>query len=178
MTIKHVAVSAALAIFAGKMISGSGPAQADQIILSVARRRLGVLFAVCVALALGTTTASAGAVAQGFDCPKVQGKLICQRCDSYSYIPALCIEWTGSYPTGYVRAGPGSWLWYSLKLQVCESPGRVNGNCFVDDGVVYGQPYTPWKKVGKYGWYRSCFQVIRGGKWNCQNPGDYEYLGD
>lgn len=31
MTIKHVAVSAAMAIFAGTMICGAGPAQADEI---------------------------------------------------------------------------------------------------------------------------------------------------
>jgi hypothetical protein len=102
-----------------------------------------------------------------------------QACDSVFFTPALCISYTGSWPTGSVRAGPGSIQWYGLKLQT--SASCTANSCFSDvsGSYVYGnKQYGPYVKVGKYNWYRACEQTVRGGKWNCAGGKGIKYLGD
>jgi hypothetical protein len=103
-----------------------------------------------------------------------------QACDYWSS-PALCIEWTHSWPGGQVRAGPGSGAWWGLKLQTCQDAyvtGCYNGPWYDVTSVGAGVKYTAWAYVGKYNWYRACMRSSQGGNWQCAGTHGWAYLGD
>jgi hypothetical protein len=102
-----------------------------------------------------------------------------QACDWVFFTPALCESWTGGWPTGYVRAGPNTHMWYATKLQT--SASCTADSCFYDvaGSLETGyHTYGPYVKVGKYNWYRACEQSIPGGRWNCAGSKGIAYLGD
>lgn len=109
-------------------------------------------------------------------------------CAHLAYSPYYnCVEWTGGWPSGYVRAEIGGT--YGVKLRECHSAGcQASSNSsspvvWNDVAVAYatsqGNPVvTPSVRVGKYSAYQSCYQTVPGGVWNCAPLRWYVYLGD
>ena len=111
-----------------------------------------------------------------------QSALVAQKCDDGSIwmshsLP--CVEWTGGWPSGNVRASAGI-DYYSIKLQTCSAPGTKICQNYIDvpGAVVVGKPRTGWYKVSKYGMYRTCVKVVQGSSWACMRNYYTPYLGD
>lgn len=95
-----------------------------------------------------------------------------------------CLEWTGGYPTGYVRAAVYAFpAKASVGLQECTTGSCQPGNFGVPVWTLVQATYnypnpavTPGRRVGKFGAYRVCSQSVPGGVWSC--PPYSTYLGD
>jgi hypothetical protein len=93
-----------------------------------------------------------------------------------------CVEWTGGYPYGYVRARVQTFpAKASVGLQECTicQPGsfQVPNWTLVQAAYNYpSPPATAGRRVGKYGAYRACSQSVSGGVWSCMYYS--VYLGD
>jgi hypothetical protein len=95
-----------------------------------------------------------------------------------------CVEWTGGYPNGYVRARVQTFpAKASVGLQECTTgscqPGQFGVPVWTLVLAAYNYPnppVTPGRRVGKYGAYRACSQSVPGGVWSCMYYSTY--LGD
>lgn len=84
-------------------------------------------------------------------------------CPDYPGAYISCIGWTGGYPGGVVGAWGGANL-YSIQLQYASQ----RGGPYVTRAIAYNYPRsTASVPVAKYGWYKACFQTVKGGIWNC-----------
>lgn len=107
---------------------------------------------------------------------------VAQKCDDASIWGAHslpCVEYTGSWPSGKVRASAGP-DYHSIKLQTCSAPGTHVCNNYVDvsGSLVVGKARSAWFSVSKYGMYRTCVRVAAEGKWACMRQYYVPYLGD
>jgi len=105
-----------------------------------------------------------------------------KRCESPGgWGEPICVAWTGSWPSGYVRAESRSSYYYAIMLQGCS--GNDHNACdartIVASKTLHNHAgYTPSVRVGKYSWYVACAKRFASSKWAC-NRGMYEvYLGD
>jgi len=86
------------------------------------------------------------------------------------------VDYTGSWPSGQVRAGGDHGLYeISLYTRVGDSGGYiVRSSTFSQNG---GGVLTPTVAVGKYNWYKACIRTVQGGQLWCQAEGAI-FLGD
>lgn len=137
--------------------------------------RIGVVAGVAtIALSMSGTPAVTPASAHGgFNYFK------CQEGPSSSPLWSLCLEWTGGWPSGSVRAETGR-AFQRLYLQTSTSwrgPFRTVASATISSG----HNNTPSVRAGKYSWYRACAKVF---PWStdrqmyCMSPNFVVYLGD
>ncbi len=102
--------------------------------------------------------------------------------------PDNCLQWTGGYPGGYIRAWAPSTWYYEIRLDTCSDANRLcdpSAWRTVRNKVLNKKAgYTLSYSTTKYGWYRLCARTTSVGKFGCTGvTGDYTiawplYLGD
>jgi hypothetical protein len=103
--------------------------------------------------------------------------------------PDNCLQWTGGYPGGVIRAWAPSRYYYAIRLDTC--PGTYDHICSmgvwrtVETKVLNKQAgVTASFQTTRTGWFRLCAKVLSGASWGCTGvTGDYTivwplYLGD
>ncbi|GIF70298.1 hypothetical protein Ais01nite_83330 [Asanoa ishikariensis] len=96
----------------------------------------------------------------------------------------FCLEWTGGYPNGYVRARVAAFpSKASVGLQECTvgscQPGQYGIAVWTLVQAAYNYPSPPvtaGRRVSKNGAYRVCSQIVPGSVWSCMYYSTY--LGD
>lgn len=131
-------------------------------------RLLQSVFAMFVAFGvLGGSALPAGA-ATWYTHDRWCGTFFTQPCD---------VQYTGGYPTGYVRAA-GTMSQYEVSLQ----SQTVIGGPWLTVARTYphssGTIYTPSVRAGKTSSYRGCVRTVSGGPNLCLAPTGPIYLGD
>ena len=97
-----------------------------------------------------------------------------------------CLQWTGGYPNGYVRALiPMVPTLASVGIEECTSgPCQPGVNYGISNWHLVAASYnypsmpavSPAVRVSKFGAYRACSQSVPGGVWTCMWWSTY--LGD
>jgi len=105
-----------------------------------------------------------------------------KRCESPGgWGEPICVAWTGSWPSGYVRAESRSSYYYAIMLQGCSGNDHTacDARTIVASKTLHNHAgYTPSVRVGKYSWYVACAKRFASSRWAC-NRGMYQvYLGD
>ena len=141
-------------------------------------RRILTTLGISVALVLTLAVTPAQASAYAFSaCASPTG-----------YSPDNCLQWTGGYPGGYVRAWVPARYYYEVRLDTCAGVSQICDTSpwrTVQDKVLNRQAgYTLSYATTRYGWFRLCVKQQAGGGWGCSaDTGDYTiawplYLGD
>jgi hypothetical protein len=104
--------------------------------------------------------------------------VIGSQCDSFIFGSDPCVQWTGRWPTGSVRALAG--LDHLIrKLQTCGGSSTRACTNFVDVAGSSSRGVTSgWFKASKNGWYRTCVTDGLGKRWTCMRISTVVYLGD
>jgi hypothetical protein len=89
--------------------------------------------------------------------------------------PSFCTNWTGGYPSGYVRASSESLYYYSIRLDQTTTLG--SGWRTVASATNHARR-TAGVRVGRDSWYRACIRNTATGPWSCQTNINAQYLGD
>jgi len=94
----------------------------------------------------------------------------------------ICLQWTGSWPNGRVRAEAPQW-YAGVRLLVCgcrplTDKWVIKGTQLTEKPPVWDYKTAAYA-VGKIAYYKVCarYPVGRQG-WQCWSNGDAHYLGD